>query len=320
MTPAAEDVAVPGSELLSRHRQALADTVTIGAYRAAIVRLVRAGDVVVDVGAGAGLRSIFCARAGARRVYAIERTPLVRLARELAAANDAAHLIEFVEAEPREVTLPEPADVLVSEWMGLMALHDNRLPELLDTRDRLLRPGGRMLPERVEVYVAPVEALEAWEQRVGVWLRSAYALDLSEVGQLSRHELHAAKLDARGLLAPAARVHVLDLAGAPAPGFEAQRYVVVEREGTLHGVAGWFDAHFAPDLCLSTSPQAPLTHWRHAFFPAPRPIPVTAGTRVGLIVEAIPAGPVVHWRLAVRLGDGPTTPAYRLDTRLGFVP
>jgi hypothetical protein len=112
---------------------------------------------------------------------------------------------------------------------------------------------------------------------------------------------------------------VLDLEGAPLPGFEAQRYVVARRDGTLHGLAGWFEASFADDLLLSTGPEAPLTHWGHAFFPAPRPIPVAGGTRIGLVIEAVPAGPAVHWRAAVRLGDGPTVPAYRLDTRLGTV-
>ncbi len=305
-------------DALAIHREILGDTVRTAAYRTAITRRVRAGDVVVDLGAGTGVLSILCARAGARRVYAIEPTPVVRLARELALANDAGHLVEFLEAEPQAVSLPQPADVLISEAMGVMTLRDNLLPALLQTRDRLLRPGGRVLPERIELHVAPIEAPAVWEQLIGVWLRPAYGLDLSRVGALARHGLHRETLDGDGLLAAPARVHVLELEGAPTPGFEAQRYLAVERDGTLHGLAVWADAYFDADLALSTSPRAPLTHRRHAFLPAPRPIPVAAGTRVGVIVEAIPSGARLDWRVSVRLGDRPTMPAYGLDTRLGF--
>ena len=306
-------------DALDRERRVLADTVRTGVYRAAITRLVRPGDVVVDLGAGTGVLAILCAGAGARRVYAIEPSPLARLGRELAAANGVGDRVEFLEADPSVVSLPEAADVLLTSRLHGIPFRDNPLPALIEARDRLLSPRGRMIPDRVEVYVAPVEASAAWEQLVGVWLRPAYELDLSRVGQVSRHELHETELDPRGLLAGAARIHVLELAGAPSAGFEAQRYVAVTRDGTLHGLALWFEARFAPDLSLSTSPEAPFTHWQHAFLPAPRPIPVAEGTRIGLVVETIPDGPVLHWRVTVRLGDRPTMPAYGLDTRLGFL-
>ncbi len=296
----------------------IADTVRTAAYRAAIGRLVRPGDVVVALGAGAGVLAIFCARAGARRIYAIEPTPLLRLARELAIANDAAHLIEFVDEDPRAMALPEPADLLVSEWMGVLTLRENRLPLLLEVRDRLLRPGGRVLPERVEVWAAPVEAPGVWEDRIGLWLRPAYGLDLARIGELSRHEVYAAELPEGALLSQPARFHTLELEGAPSAGFEAQRYLAADRDGTLHGLAVWFDAYAGGQLAFSTGPGRPLTHALHAFFPAPRPISIAAGTRVGLVVEAIPAEAAIHWRIAVRLGDRPTMPAYGLDTRLGF--
>jgi SAM-dependent methyltransferase len=306
-------------QLLDRERRVLADTVRTGAYRAAIVRLVRPGDVVVNLGAGTGILAILCARAGARRVYALEPSPLARLGRELAAANGVGDRVEFVEGEVGTVRLAERADVLVTSGLDAVPFRDNPLPLLLEARDRLLSPGARVIPERVEVHAAPVEAPAVWEQLVGLWLRPAYELDLSRIGHVSRHQLHEAELEPRGLLAPAARVHVLELGGAPSAGFEAQRYLAVARDGTLHGLSLWLEIRFAADLALSTSPAAPPTAWQHAFLPAPRPIAVSAGTRLGLVVEAIPDGPVLHWRATVRLGDHPTMPAYGLDTRLGFL-
>jgi protein arginine N-methyltransferase 1 len=303
---------------LARHRAWLADPARMGAYQQALARALRPGDAVVSLGAGPGVLAILCARAGARHVYAIEPGPLARLARELAAANGVADRVTVLEADPRAVTLPEPADLLVTEEMGVLTLGENRLPALLDARDRLLRPGGRVLPERVEVWAAPVEAPAAWEAVMGLWLRPAYGLDLTRLGMVSRHEAHAVELPSAPCLTAPARFHVLELEGAPEAGFEAQRYLAIERDGTLHGLAVWFEAHAGGAPAFSTAPGGPLAHAGQAFFPAPRPVPVAAGTRVGLILEAIPAGPLVHWRLAVRLGDRPTMPAYGLDTRFGF--
>jgi predicted RNA methylase len=100
------------------HRTMLCDRVRTEAFRRAIDSVVRPGDVVLDVGAGTGILSLFAARAGAERVYAVERTTVAVLAQELAAANGVAEVVQVIHGDLRDIDLPERVDVIVSEWLG----------------------------------------------------------------------------------------------------------------------------------------------------------------------------------------------------------
>jgi ribosomal protein L11 methylase PrmA len=52
--------------------------------------------VVLDVGCGSGILSLFCAKAGAKAVYAVDRSDIINLAREVAYDNKLDHIIRYV--------------------------------------------------------------------------------------------------------------------------------------------------------------------------------------------------------------------------------
>ena len=61
--------------------------------------------------------SIWGIKAGAKKVYALEKTDAVHLAKEIARANHCSDQIEFVHGNSKEIELPEKADVLISETL-----------------------------------------------------------------------------------------------------------------------------------------------------------------------------------------------------------
>jgi protein arginine N-methyltransferase 1 len=67
----------------------LEDHKRTGAYFQAVMQNRRqfAGKVVLDVGTGSGILAIFAARAGARKVYAVEATAMAQHARKLVQHN-----------------------------------------------------------------------------------------------------------------------------------------------------------------------------------------------------------------------------------------
>ena len=59
------------------HFPMLGDKLRNRAYSAAIASKVKPGDVVLDIGCGAGLTAMLAARAGAKHVYTCEQQPLI---------------------------------------------------------------------------------------------------------------------------------------------------------------------------------------------------------------------------------------------------
>lgn len=105
--------------------------------------------VVVDVGAGSGILSLFAAQAGAERVYAVEASEMAEHAERLCAANASSGGDRVTVVRSRVESAPLPrhcADVLVSEPMGTLLLNERMLESYVFARDTLLKPGGRMFP------------------------------------------------------------------------------------------------------------------------------------------------------------------------------
>ncbi|GER30599.1 protein arginine n-methyltransferase [Striga asiatica] len=108
---------------LLHQQNMLQDYVRTGSYYAAVLenRVDFTDRVVVDVGAGSGILSLFAAQAGAKHVYAVEASEMADYARKLIAGNPSlSQRITVIKGKVEEVELPEKADILISEPMGML--------------------------------------------------------------------------------------------------------------------------------------------------------------------------------------------------------
>ena len=150
--------------------------------------MVRPGDIVLDVGAGSGILSLFAARAGAARVYAVEQTSIAVLAQELATANRVADIVQVIQGDVTQIELPERVDVIVSEWLGGFGIDEGMLAPVITARNRWLKPGGVMIPDSVTAWVALVHDRYLAET-VAFLQDNPYGLELGDLVEKTVNEI-----------------------------------------------------------------------------------------------------------------------------------
>ena len=116
--------------------------------------------VVMDVGCGTGILSIFAAKAGAKKVYGIEFAEVADLATEIIKQNGLSDTITVHKKKVEELTsedIPTKVDIIISEWMGYFLLYEAMLDSVLKARDMFLVEGGKILPDKFTMKVAGLE-------------------------------------------------------------------------------------------------------------------------------------------------------------------
>lgn len=121
---------------------------------------------MLDVGCGTGILSMFAARAGAARVYAVECSSIVNQARQIIEDNGFNDKISVIQGKMEEITLPEQVDIIISEWMGYFLLYESMLDTVLYARDKYLVPGGIILPDKAVLYMCAIEDEEYKHDKV----------------------------------------------------------------------------------------------------------------------------------------------------------
>ena len=295
------------------HRSMIRDEVRTAAFQRAIEAVVRPGDAVLDVGAGSGILSLFAARAGAARVYAVEQTTIAVLAQELAAANGAADVVRVIQGDVMGIELPERVDVIVSEWLGGFGIDEGMLGPVIAARDRWLKPGGVMIPRSVTAWTALVhdrylaDAVAFLRQNpYGLELRDLVAKTVNEISYSGgfRHLALGDRGSEPGRLwTTEANSIPLGLAEAP---HEAETLLSVRERGRANALGLWFSAELAPGVPLSVGPGDPPTHWGMTTAPLRSPIELAPGTVVRARVRtalAKPAGTWTSWAIAMPGAD-----------------
>ena len=275
--------------------QMLAGGPRMEAYTAALRRTVTPDSVVMDLGCGPGMFALLACKLGARRVYAVEPESIVGLAREAAAANGFSDRIEFFEQLSTEITLAEPATIIISDLRGVLPWFEQNIPSIIDARKRLLAREGVLIPHRDVLWASVVEAPQQYEEIVGPW-RNQFDLDLSAATRLVTNTWRKSRIKPEHLLTDPDCWTTLDYYEVNSSDIRAEISWQAARTGTAHGVAVWFDSDLAEGIRFSNHPAAPELIYGIGFFPFSEPVEVMEGERITLRLAADLVNDGYVWR------------------------
>jgi protein arginine N-methyltransferase 1 len=290
----------------------IADRARMDPYVYALKALVQPGSVVLDIGTGTGMHALLACKFGARKVYAVEPNEAIHLARELARENNFADRIEFIQDISSHVTLPEKADIIVSDLRGALPLQGGHIPDLIDARQRFLAPGGILIPKRDTIWVSLVESgsvyselAAAWDDPYGMPMKSARQIVLNDWS-----EENTGTFNKRSLLIKPQIWAEIDYASINSPEVNPSRIIQrATRDGTAHGLLMWFDGEIADGIFVYNSPlvEKVARVYGCAFFPLSEPVKITKGDRITINIQAEYMRDRYYWswHTCISSGDNP---------------
>lgn len=292
------------SLIVDEHREYLSDPARLDAYRRAVHEIVHPGIIVADIGSGTGILGLFALQAGAARLYSIEATGMIEIARALAAANGFGDRFHAIQSHSSETELPERVDVVLSDLIGRFGFDCDILEIYPDVAARLMKPGGRMIPSNVTLFAAPVER-EDMNALVHFWSAPCAGFDVSPALDWAVNTGYPAALVAGDLLAEPLDVMHFATGTAPESPLRGTVEFAIARAGTLHGIGGWMAAQLSPGVSMTNSPIAgDRIRRRNVFLPVRKPFTVSPGDRVQLSLAVRPGQHLVNWTVSRSARDG----------------
>jgi hypothetical protein len=193
------------------------------------------------------------------------------------------------------VNLPKRVDVVICDHVGYFGLDYGLIGLLADARRRFLRPGGSMIPGRLKLHVGAVESQKCREM-AEAWQAPGIPPEFHWVRQYSVNSKLAVNLQRDELLSDPAELCCIDL-GADNPDFFSwTAQLTVQRDGVLHGLAGWFECELADGVWMTNSPLSDSRIDRsQAFLPINEALPMKAGEVLDVTVMARPADHLIAW-------------------------
>jgi protein arginine N-methyltransferase 1 len=194
--------------------------------------------------------------------------------------------------------------VAVSDLRGVLPLFELHVASIADARDRLLAPGGVLVPRRDTMYAAPVEAEEEHRRITEPWDLHARGFDLAVPRRAALNTWTKTRILPPQLLAEGRAWAELDYRTVRDPEVRTTLAWTVHRAGTMHGIAAWFVTELAEGIGYTTGPEGPETIYGTAFFPLLHPVPVDAGDAVRVELQARLIGEEYVWVWNTRVEGG----------------
>ena len=255
------------------HEEMIKDKIRTGSYKKAIEnnKIIFKDKIVLDIGSGTGILSIFAAKAGAKHVYGIEYADIADYAKEIIKQNNLSDKITIIQSKVEEANLPvDKVDIIISEWMGYFLLYESMLDTLLFARDKWLKKDGYLLPDKAQIYLAGIQDSLYKYNKIDSW-DNVYGFNFSVLKNPALAEPIIDNFPNNNIISNSCKIFDIDLYTVKVEDldFSAGYEIIFNKDDTFNGFVTWFDVEFdkIPNkITLSTSPYEPSTHWKQVMF------------------------------------------------------
>nr|XP_020467985.1 protein arginine N-methyltransferase 3 [Monopterus albus] len=239
--------------------------------------------VVLDVGCGTGILSMFAARAGAKEVISVDQSDIIYQAMDIVRSNHLEDKITLIKGRVEDISLPvEKVDIIISEWMGYFLLFESMLDSVLYARDRYLADGGSVYPDLCNISLAAVGDTEKHQDHIGFW-DDVYGFNMMCMKKAVVPEALVEVVKADTLISDPTVIQTFDCnrVSVCELEFATDFYLKIKNTTDCTAIVGYFDIFFDKDssnkVTFSTGPQVTRTHWKQTVFLLERPVSVQAG-------------------------------------------
>ena len=270
------------------HEEMLKDKIRTGTYRDAILQNpeIFKDKIVLDIGCGTGILSIFAAQAGAKQVFGLEFADIADYAKQIIKNNKLEDKITIIKSKVEEAVLPvEKVDIIISEWMGYFLLYESMLDTVLYARDKWLKEDGYLLPDTAIITVAAIEDINYKSSKFDFW-KDVYGIDMSIFRPTCIAEPLIDVCPKERINSNSCRIFDIDLYKVKKEelDFSSKYKLRFNRDNDyFSGIVAWFETGFTKlnkKFSLNTSPFLKSTHWQQTVFYTKNDIPVRNGDEV----------------------------------------
>jgi len=269
------------------HEEMLKDEVRTKTYQMAILNNSHLfkDKVVLDVGCGTGILSMFAAQAGAKHVYAVDCSSIIDQATKIVEKNGFQTKITLLKGKMEEVELPvEYVDIIISEWMGYFLLYESMLDSVLFARDKYLVSSGLMMPDKAMIYICGLEDAQIRQERIDFW-DDVYGFDMSVIKDIALKEPIVDVVDCKNVMTDISPILKLDILTCTKDdlAFTTAFRLTANRNDFMHGIVAYFECAFTQvhkPIGWSTSPFSQYTHWKQTLFYLTDPLTVCEGETI----------------------------------------
>lgn len=257
------------------HEEMLKDEVRTVTYRNSMYhnKHLFKGKTVLDIGCGTGILSMFAAKAGAARVIGIECSNIVEYATKIVEANHLSDIVTIIKGKVEEVVLPdgiEKVDIIISEWMGYCLFYESMLDTVLFARDKWLREGGMLFPDKATLFICGIEDRQYKDEKIN-WWDDVYGFDMSSIRKVAISEPLVDVVDPKQVVTNACLIKEVDLYTVTKADleFSSPFSLQVRKDDYVQALVTFFTIEFTKchkRIGFSTAPEVQYTHWKQTVF------------------------------------------------------